>query len=117
MCEIDRDNDTMKEVDEFVDGFVIHGLECGNEIATIAKELHPDAVAIIPLYRSCLVVEQNDKDKKEGMCTMHGYSDPHWCGKELDIETLQSDEFHVMFIVQGRREGPEIFLENTNNNR
>lgn len=109
--------DEMKEgddvVNKFVEQFHEHGIGCGNEIARLAKEMHPKAIAVIPLYRSCIVVEQSDDDKKEGVCILHGYADPHWLGGGIDIENLQRKEFHARFIVQGHREGPGIYLEST----
>lgn len=116
MCEIDRDCDTMKKIDDFVNDFHTHGLECGNKIAELIKEIHPNAVAIIPLYRSCIVIEQSDTEKRDGIAIIHSYADPHWLGKEIDIKTLISEEFHTKFIVQGYREGPEIYFESAEPN-
>ncbi len=124
MCEIDNDKDTKKEIEsvinEKVEDFTSvmheHGIGCGNEIAKIAKEIHPDAIAVIPLYRSCIVIEQSEKDRKEGVCVIHGYADPHWLGGEIDLENLQREDFHARFIVQGDRQGPGIYLENLDKN-
>lgn len=102
---------TEKEVAQFVDTFHKHGIGCGNEIAKIAKEMHPNAVAIVPLYRSCIVVEQNEEQKEEGTAIIHGYADPHWLGGDIDLETLNSDRFHKLFYVHGLRDGPEITLD------
>lgn len=110
--DVKEEKDVDERVDKFVEEFHEHGLGCGNKIATLAKEMHPDAIAIIPLYRSCIVIEQSDNEKKEGLCILHGYADPHWLGGDIDIENLQRSDFHARFIVQGRREGPGIYLEN-----
>lgn len=111
--DVKEEKDVDEHVDKFVKEFREHGLGCGNKIATLAKEMHPNAIAIIPLYRSCIVVEQSDDEKKEGVCILYGYADPHWLGGEIDVESLQKKDFHARFIVQGRREGPGIYLENT----
>lgn len=110
MCKNDKNCDCEnKEVDEFMHEFHEHGIGCGNEIANIAKEIHHDAMIIIPLYRSCIVIEQSEKEKKEGVLTLHAYGDPHWKGREIDIETLKLDDFHVEFLIEGDRQCP-IFI-------
>lgn len=91
-----------------------HGIGCGLEISKLAKEMHPNAIAIVPLYRSCVVIEQNDEEKKEGVATMHAYADPHWMGGDITIEALQSEDFHAKFVIQGQRQGPEVCLVNAN---
>lgn len=109
---IEKDEKDKKDVDEkikeFTKEFHVHGMGCGNKIAEIAKFLHPDALLIVPLYRSCIVVEQSDEDQKEGDCDIHSYSDPHWLGGDIDIETLKSDRFHFVYKVRGDRQGPII---------
>lgn len=110
MCkETDENNKKCDEkVDEFVREHHEHGLGCGSEIANVAKEIHPDALAIVPLYRSCIVIEQSEEEKKDGVCTLHSYADPHWLGGEIDVNTLKSDDFHFEFHVRGDRQGPAI---------
>ena len=117
MCETcDQCNEDKDEkVQEFVKDFHEHGIGCGLEISKLAREIHPNAVAIVPLYRSCIVVEQSDEEKKEGVATIHAYADPHWLGRDITIDTLQSDDFHAKFIIQGKREGPEIYNVNADN--
>lgn len=100
-----------RRVEKFADEFHKHGIGCGQEISKIAMIIHPNAIAIIPLYRSCIVVEQNEEQKEEGTAVIHGYADPHWLGGDIDIETLKSDRFHKVFYVHGLRDGPEIALE------
>lgn len=105
----------LEKVDNFVQKFHEHGIECGLDMAKLIKDIHPDAIAIVPLYRSCIAIEQNDEDKKEGIATVHAYADPHWMGKDITIDTLRSDDFHAKFVIHGHREGPEIFLIKANN--
>jgi hypothetical protein len=107
-CDNDKNENADKKVNEFVKSFHTHGIGCGTEIAEIAKEIHPDALAIVPLYRSCIVIEQSDEEKKDGMCTIHSYADPHWMDGDIDADTLKSDDFHFEFVVQGDRQGPTI---------
>lgn len=104
----DKSNDVEAKLTEFAKEHHERGLQCGLKIANIAKEIHPQAVVVIPLYRSCIVVEQKDKEYKEGTAVIHAYADPHWLGGEIDIDTLKSDRFHKVFCVQGLREGPVI---------
>ena len=111
-CE-PKDKD--QKLEKFVQEFHEHGLGCGLEISKLAKEMHPNAIAIVPLYRSCVVIEQNDEDKKEGVATIHAYADPHWLGREITVEDLRSDDFHTKFVIQGYRHGPEICLVDANN--
>lgn len=103
-----------ESVNKFMEKFHEQGIECGLVISGLVKELHPDAIAIVPLYRSCIVIDQSDEDKKEGIAVIHAYADPHWLGKDIRVDTLQSDDFHSKFVVQGLREGPEIRLTDAN---
>lgn len=97
-----------EKVEKFMKTFREHGLGCGVKIADTVKEIHPDALAIVPLYRSCIVVVQSEEEKKDGVCTLHSYADPHWMGADIDVATLKLDDFHFEFIVQGDRQGPAI---------
>lgn len=108
MCKDDKKCDVDEKVNEFMQTFREHGLGCGIEIANVVKEMHPNALVIVPLYRSCIVIEQSEDEKKEGVCTLHSYADPHWCGGEIDIENLKSERFHCEFCIQGDRQGPII---------
>jgi hypothetical protein len=113
MCEDDKKCDcTCDDVNEKIKKFAQesheHGLTCGNEIANVAKEIHPNALAIVPLYRSCIVIEQNKEENEKGIAIIHAYGDPHWLGGEIDLENLKSGRFHQEFYVQGDREGPSI---------
>lgn len=113
-CDIDKTSEKDEKINEFVQEFHEHGIGCGLEISKLAREMHPNAIAIVPLYRSCVVIEQSDEEKKEGVATMHAYADPHWMGGDITIEALQSEDFHAKFIIQGQREGPEVCLVNAN---
>ncbi len=113
MCERGADNKDLDgeiatKVDKFSQEFHEQGLGCGRKIADIAKEIHPDALSVVPLYRSCIVIEQNEEEKKNGACTLHAYADPHWLGGEIDAKTLILDDFHFEFVVRGDRQGPMI---------
>lgn len=103
-----QEKDVDQKIKEFTEKIEEHGMICGQKIAEIAATLHPGALIIVPLYRSCIVVEQNEQDKKEGSCKIHGYADPHWLGREISVDTLKSEDFHFYYKVQGYREGPEI---------
>ena len=113
-CGEDKTSKNNEKIDAFVQEFHEHGIGCGLEISKLAREMHPNAIAIVPLYRSCVVIEQSDEEKKEGIATMHAYADPHWMGGDITIDTLRSEDFHAKFIIQGQREGPEICLVNAN---
>jgi hypothetical protein len=110
------DDKNLKKVDDFMQEFREHGLGCGSKIADIAKEMHPTALAVVSLYRSCIVIEQSDEEKKEGVCTLHSYADPHWLGGEIDADTLKSDDFHFEFCIRGDRQGPAIVNKNSDEN-
>lgn len=107
MEKIEEDAD-QREVEKFAEEFHKHGIGCGREIAKIAMLIHPNDATIVPLYRSCIVVEQSKEEEEEGIALIHAYADPHWLGEDIDLETLKSDRFHKVFYVHGLREGPEI---------
>ena len=113
MCSEDKNLKSVDEkVDKFAREFQEHGIGCGNKIAEVVRELHPNALVIVPLYRSCIVIEQSEDEKKEGECTLHSYADPHWLGGEIDVENLKRSDFHSEFCVQGDRQGPIIINKN-----
>lgn len=123
MCKDDNncnsikcDDDKNDNVKEFMKDFRSRGLGCGAKIADVAKEIHPNALAIVPLYRSCIVIEQSKEEKKDGVCTLHSYADPHWLGGEIDVDTLKSDDFHFEFCIQGDRQGPTILKKHCGEN-
>jgi len=88
-----------------------HGLECGREIARLAEEMHPDALAVVPLYRSCVVVLQDEQMKQAGNCKLILYGDPHWLGyKTITKKLLRRKAFHDTVIVKGERSNPRLFV-------
>lgn len=102
----DKDTDIVdQKVEKFMDEYHEHGLGCGLKIAEIASFMHPNALLVVPLYRSCIVVEQGEEDAKKGSCTVHSYADPHWLGGEIDAKTLKLDDFHSIFKIHGDRQG------------
>lgn len=103
-----EDDSTQRRLEKFKKDYHKHGIGCGQEIAEVVADMHPFAVTVIPLYRSCIVVEQNGDNEEEGIAIIHTYADPHWLGEDINVETLKSDRFHKVLLVQGLREGPEI---------
>lgn len=91
------------------------GIDCGRQISKLARIIHPDHVTIIPLYRSCIVIVQSEEEKDIGICTVHSYGDPHWLGRDLNIETLKSDNFHTKFQIHGQRNSPELIFKKGDN--
>lgn len=116
MCKDDIDEKGNEKVEEFMKTFQQHGIGCGSKIAEVAKEIHPNALTIVPLYRSCIVIEQSEEEKIDGKCTIHSYADPHWLGGEINSDTLKLEDFHFEFIVRGDRQGPSILKKNCDKN-
>jgi len=87
------------------------GLQCGRDIAKLAEEMHPDALCIVPLYRSCMVVLQDEKLKKAGACKLILYGDPHWLGHEVTKGWLRRKQFHDTIIVRGERSNPRLLIK------
>ncbi len=112
MSEIQRETQVDQKVKEFTEKSHSHGMNCGQKIAEVAAFLHPNALLIVPLYRSCIVVEQDEQDKKDGSCTIHGYADPHWLGRDIDAHSLKSDTFHDCYKIHGDRQGPSFAKKN-----
>lgn len=104
----DVDDDVNDKIEKFTEKFHKHGLGCGQEIAELVKTIHPNAACVIPLYRSCIAITQNDIEKSEGSCTLHMYADPHWLGGEINLDNLKSGRFYIEFNIKGYREGPAI---------
>lgn len=92
---------------------VLHrmGLCGGDKIAKIAKELHPDAVAVVPLYRSCMVVIQSKEDREKGIARLIFYADPAWLGYKRTKDTLRKKIFHEEVVVLGSRSSPYLVIE------
>jgi len=90
------------------------GISRGLKIAELARQLHPKALVIVPLYRSCLVVEQTEEQQKEGVCTLHFYWDPGWQGLELNLDNLR--KFHSVAYLHGQRSGPDLVFPSEDGN-
>ena len=86
------------------------GIRSGKEIAELAKELHPNAIAVVPLYRSCMVILQTEEDKRAGMAKVIFYCDPAWLGHERTKENLRKKDFHEEFVIVGQRSGPNMLV-------
>jgi len=89
------------------------GKECASEIITAAKKLHPDALFMLPLYRSALVVlPQDEAELERGACTIILYHDPHWMGHDKTT-TENLPHFKEVLEVYGQRSGPDLLLDGT----
>jgi len=82
------------------------GAECGVEIAKVARELHPDAYFIFPLYRGCIVIP-----KQEYTGSLHAilYHDPHWMGWD-EVTTENLPKFKNELAINGQRSGQDYEL-------
>jgi hypothetical protein len=88
-----------------------NGVKTGQELMKLAKEMHSDTTIItaIPLYRSCLLIEQTDELRENGQCILHFYHDPEWMGETVTKETLV--KYYKKIIVQGQRSGADLLTE------
>lgn len=67
----------------------------------IIQSMHPDALAIVPLYRSALVIDPlTVEEAKLGMATILVYHDPAWMGQETTPESLRRHCSKVLFHGQ-----------------
>lgn len=82
------------------------GSECGVEIAKVARELHPDALFIFPLYRGCIVIP---KQEYTGTLDVILYHDPHWMGHD-EITTENLPKFQNVLKIYGQRSGQDYEL-------
>ncbi len=96
-------------VDKFFDKVMLpRGLDCGEQIAKIIKELHPDAAAVLPLYRSAIaVIPKQDKDGNKSI-EIWGYGDPHVNGDDY-ITKENVKPFHSIVVIGGDRYGPKYY--------
>lgn len=96
-----------REETKAMKAFVSHGFGCGDEIAKVAKQLHPKG-KVYPLYRSAMVVTENSPE--QGTLTIDFYHDPHWMGED-EITKKNLKRFHTgKLIVAGQRSGADIFI-------
>ena len=80
------------------------GLEAGEYIAKRVEELHPNALLIIPLYRSCLVVLPKEDPNRVDMVF---YGDPHWRNRDITLENLEDERTEISIV--GSRSYPRIY--------
>lgn len=86
-----------------------HGMnKCGVEIANIVREhMHPDALLVIPMYRSCLVLERDTTDEgNPDVVHAYTYGDPHWRGGEITQDALK-EEYEYLGAFVGQRTGAQ----------
>lgn len=83
----------------------------GREIADVAAKLHPNALCIVPLYRSCIVVLPPNKAlARRGAVEIKMYHDPCWMG--ADERTKENlPEFCETLVISGQRSGPDLWLD------
>lgn len=77
-----------------------NGIEKAERISRIAKKLHPNAVAIFPMYRSTLVLLPSGK--------LIGYNDPAWMGYPVNARTLR--RHRIEWQARGGRDQVSIYL-------
>jgi len=101
---------TFEDVEKEVESIMLPlGMEAGREIEKIAKKLHPDAIATMPLYRGCLVLLKRTREEEErGACSIILYHDPNWMGEERNEDTLP--DFSGLLQIFGQRSGANISL-------
>lgn len=101
---------TFEDVEKDVESIMLPlGMEAGKEIEEIAKKLHPDAIATMPLYRGCLVLLKQTREEEEiGACSIILYHDPSWMGRERNKDTLP--DFSGILQVFGQRSGADLSL-------
>lgn len=93
-----------------------NGLKSGRQIARLAKALHPKALLIVPLYRSCFVIQrQSQADQRRGAATCILYHDPQWMGDSRSKARLKKYKEVLTFF--GQRSGPELYLRRTKTSR
>lgn len=87
------------------------GNKTGEKIAHLAGELHPDALLIVPLYRSAVVVlPKNEEEQERGSMSLVLYHDPRWMGAD-DITTENLPRFKNNLKIWGQRSGPDLTLD------
>jgi len=85
----------------------MHGRECGEKIAQIARKLHPDAIAVFPSYRSAFVIPPQGRG---GRIVIFMYGDPHANGAvELSEENVR--RMKVTIELGGGRYFPNVYIE------
>ena len=99
----------VKDMSELYAMFAGIGAECGVEIATVAKQIHPDAFFVFPVYRGCIVIP---KQEYTGSLKVILYHDPHWMGAdEITVDNLPG--FKNTLEIHGQRSGQDYILNGT----
>jgi len=92
---------TEKEIKEFMEKFVKHGMGCGEQIGNILQKDYPKAL-VLPLYRSAVAIEY---DEEERVIRLHCAGDPHVWGKDLIKDNIEEDTY----VISGNRFGPILY--------
>jgi hypothetical protein len=74
----------------------------------IIKKMHPKALAVVPLYRSAMVVEQNAAEAKNGQVRLIVYHDPGWMGGTTTRKSLKVHSWQI--LLHGTRSGPTVYV-------
>ncbi|MHC1600274.1 MAG: hypothetical protein ACXQS5_05595 [Candidatus Methanospirareceae archaeon] len=99
--------DEWKLLQEIFTKMDLHGRECGEKIAQIARKLHPDALAIFPSYRSAFVIPPQGRG---GRIVIFMYGDPHANGAvELTEENVR--RMKVTIELSGGRYIPNVYVD------
>jgi len=91
-----------KEIREFMQKFVKHGMGCGEQIAKFLQKKHPNAV-VYPLYRSAVAIEYDEKERSVKFFTA---GDPHVFGKDLIEKNIHETEY----LITGNRFTPFLYI-------
>jgi hypothetical protein len=91
-----------KELEKIFDKM---GKESSSGIMKVAKKLHPDAVLIIPLYRSCLVILP--KESPNHPQQIIAYHDPQWAGDKITKQRLPF--YRQDYVFTGHRDELNIY--------
>ncbi len=105
-----EDEEREKALEDFFEVMRKGGNKGGEEIAAIASKLHPDALFIAPLYRSCMVVlPKTEAEEERGAITIKLYHDPSWIGGERTVENLP--KFYQNLKLWGQRSHVDMTLD------
>lgn len=103
-----KEEEVEAKVEKFwKDTMLPNGLNCGEQIAQIVREIHPEAVAVLPLYRSAIAVIPKQGEGGDKYVEIWGYGDPHVEGE--DITRVNVEPFHQVTAVSGGRYGPDYY--------
>lgn len=85
------------------------GRESGDEIAALARQLHRNAVAIVPLYRSAFVLLPQQRQERGHHMRAVIYHDPAWMGEDRTLDSLP--RYKSELTIMGQRSGPDFYLD------